>query len=419
MARFFRFAWLPLIVFVLCFFALQEVLQPVDSDTEENRRQVYSSREVSFTVAEKPYFFVSIHAASEPFYWEGYADFSWRVAKTLALHIGGKADVENWLLTFDSWYKSLSMQERISLESSLKVQKIDNIHRVLKLLGTGKGDTTASWLAVSLLRMRNNVQFDRLMPTIRWNGTSCRAYMALQAYRKVMGRNLKGQWPQAIGWSLSLGGMAWLFASSLGFMLGVYAITPAGAWIVRIFSFMTASIPSFAWGVLFLLAMLHLSPAVAWPLHDPGNFLDALARDFIGTLARLSLPALCMALMPAGYAASLFQTAIQGELLKPYVQTAKAKGLSAKRILLGHVIKNASFPLITSLLGYLPGFLAGSLVIEQLFGLPGVGRLLYQSFLARDFAVLLTFLPLLATFIWLVWILADLLYALLDPRINQ
>lgn len=415
MRRFFRFLWLPPSVFLLCFVTLYEVYPP-DADEEDTLRQQRALLG-SIPAKKKPYFYVGVYAASEPVYHVEYADVSCSLGKEVALAMGGKPRMQEWLSTFDAWYTSCTPQNRMKFEGRLQQSKVQTLQEAMTEVAYSEKDTVAAHLALQLEQMKTNMCFDRLIPVLRWHGSACRVHAGVIAYKSSLGKQLKGQWIQAAGWSFSLGICVWILTMILGCLLGIWSIYPSGAVAVRLVNTVAVSVPSFAWGVLFLVLLYHFFPSIAWPMHDPGFFGDALSRDFTQTIARLSLPAYCIAWMPAAYVATLLRTSILEELQKPYVQTAQAKGLSDTTLLFKHVLKNAAFPVVTALLGYLPGFLVGSLVIEQLFVLPGLGRMLYQSFLAREYVVLLTALPLMATFVWLVWIVADVLYAWLDPRV--
>jgi peptide/nickel transport system permease protein len=101
-----------------------------------------------------------------------------------------------------------------------------------------------------------------------------------------------------------------------------------------------------------------------------------------------------------------------------YVRTARAKGLSERRVLYGHALKNAAIPLVTVFALDLPYIFAGSLYVELLFSWPGMGRLFYQSALQRDYPMLMTILIITAALVLFFNLLADLAYGWLDPRVR-
>jgi peptide/nickel transport system permease protein len=105
-------------------------------------------------------------------------------------------------------------------------------------------------------------------------------------------------------------------------------------------------------------------------------------------------------------------------LRQDYIRTAKAKGLSDEEVYYRHALRNALLPIIT-LFGFLvPGLIGGSVIIETVFAWPGIGRLAYQAVLARDYSVVMTILTFSSALTLLGNLLADILYALSDPRIR-
>lgn len=114
--------------------------------------------------------------------------------------------------------------------------------------------------------------------------------------------------------------------------------------------------------------------------------------------------------------AALWRGAIEQEKSKEYVRTARAKGLSEKAILYRHVLRNSAFPALTASALILPGMLTGSLVLESLFSIPGLGRLMHLAYLQRDFNTLLWIFPAVAASVVLLWQLLQILYRIIDPR---
>jgi peptide/nickel transport system permease protein len=136
------------------------------------------------------------------------------------------------------------------------------------------------------------------------------------------------------------------------------------------------------------------------------------------TPAHLILPLATLALTSAARVARFTRSAVLDVLGEAYLRTARAKGLTERRILLRHTLQNAAIPVVTVLgaqLGYLVG---GSAVVESVFAWPGIGRLLVQAVALRDLAVLQALILLIAASIVLAQLGVDLLYGLLDPRIS-
>jgi len=101
-----------------------------------------------------------------------------------------------------------------------------------------------------------------------------------------------------------------------------------------------------------------------------------------------------------------------------YIRTARAKGLSEWTITYKHAFRNAVFPLITHVAHIFPGLIGGSVIVETIFNIPGMGRLIYDSFLARDYPVIMAVSFLSAALVLLGMIVSDLLYMVVDPRVS-
>jgi microcin C transport system permease protein len=168
-------------------------------------------------------------------------------------------------------------------------------------------------------------------------------------------------------------------------------------------------------------------------LFGGGSFLDwfpisGAAADFAAELGfweraadRLHhavLPLLCYVIGNFATLTLLMKNAFLEEVSKAYATTARAKGLPERRVLYRHVLRNALIPIATGLGSFLGVFFAGNLFIEQIFSLDGMGLLFYNALLARDYPVLLGLLSLVSIVLMLGNLLSDLLYVLVDPRID-
>ena len=147
----------------------------------------------------------------------------------------------------------------------------------------------------------------------------------------------------------------------------------------------------------------------------PGNFIPLSASVF-GCIAYLLLPALCLALPRIAMTVRMLRGSIRDELTKNYIYTAKSRGLPPWKILVRHVMRNAMIPIVTFLAVSAAEIMTGTIIIEQVFAIPGIGRLLISSIGNRDFPVVQAIVVLLAAWIVLVNFLADTVNRLLDPR---
>ena len=144
------------------------------------------------------------------------------------------------------------------------------------------------------------------------------------------------------------------------------------------------------------------------------NFFEKIGQAF----PFLILPALLLALHSAASGIRIVRNSAFAELKADYFITAKAKGLTNRRILWNHILPNAMLPVITLLVSSFPAALAGSVVLEVIFNIPGMGRLLYDSILFMDWSVVFGILIIMGLLTFIFYLIGDLLYAFLNPKIK-
>jgi peptide/nickel transport system permease protein len=132
----------------------------------------------------------------------------------------------------------------------------------------------------------------------------------------------------------------------------------------------------------------------------------------------LILPALCLSIANLPYVTVQLHQAMQETAATDFITTARAKGVMEWGIVARHMLRNALLPLITLFTGFVPALLGGALVVEVIFSVPGVGSLLIDSILARDFPLILGIVLVLAFVKVMSHIVADVLYYLADPRVR-
>ncbi len=182
--------------------------------------------------------------------------------------------------------------------------------------------------------------------------------------------------------------------------------------VVTVFSVAGAAMPSFWIGMLLILLLsvrLHLLPPVGYV-----SFLE----DPLRALKLMAMPCLVLGWQAAAVITRQTRSAVLEVLREDYVRTAYAKGLRQMRIIGLHVLRNALLPVVT-VVGLLIGpLLAGSVIVEQMFAIPGVGRLLVSAVLAQDFPTVQGVVLVVAVAVVTANLLTDLAYAVLDPRIR-
>jgi peptide/nickel transport system permease protein len=173
------------------------------------------------------------------------------------------------------------------------------------------------------------------------------------------------------------------------------------------------AIPTFWLGVLLVLVV---SLRLGWV--PPSGYVP-IAEDPVRALKLLALPCITLGVYLSAIFARFLRSAVTDVLSADYVRTASAKGLSHRRVVTGHVLKNALIPVVTMLGIQFGGLLGGAVIVEAIFDVPGLGRLLVTSISSRDYAVVQGTILLAATAFLVVNLLTDLTYGLLDPRIRE
>lgn len=149
----------------------------------------------------------------------------------------------------------------------------------------------------------------------------------------------------------------------------------------------------------------------------PGGFVS-YKTDFFGFLGYMFFPAIAVALPKIAMTVKLFRSSLLQERKKEYVRTAYSKGNNTRGVLYGHILKNALIPVITFLGMVLTDMIAGSIIIEQVFNIPGLGRILLTSIANRDYPVVEAIVLCIAVLVIVVNFLVDILYHVVDPRMR-
>ena len=215
--------------------------------------------------------------------------------------------------------------------------------------------------------------------------------------------------------TFTLAGLSLLFIFLIAVPVSLFAVKKENSFVNHIINTVTAlniSIPGFFLGVLLIWVF-----GIILRLFIPGAYI-CYSESLPGFLGSLIFPAIAIALPNSALVVKFLRSSVFRELHSDYVRTAKSKGGNHLRILRRHVLKNASVPAIT-LLGMITGeILSGSIVIEQVFGIPGMGRLLLASITARDFIMIETIVVYIAFVVILANTLADIVLQIVDPRIR-
>lgn len=257
----------------------------------------------------------------------------------------------------------------------------------------------------------------------RWAGKILKGDFGISA---VDGRPVGTKITEALRWTLLINIPVIFIAFLIAIPLGVESARCKSSTMDKVSSnvlFGLYAMPSFWLATLFVV-FLTTSEYGAWtdlfPSQGLGNYHYAS-----GTLQRwgilaahLFLPILSLTLGTLAYLFRQMRNSILAEMSKDYILLARAKGLNESRVTWKHAFPNALFPVITIIGGIFPAAISGSVIIEVIFNIPGMGRLLYMSILAKDWNVVFATL-LLAGFLTVVgYLIADILYSVTDPRVS-
>jgi len=208
-------------------------------------------------------------------------------------------------------------------------------------------------------------------------------------------------------YSVIIGGLAATFAILIGVILGMIAASRANGPMDNIivsYSVIIGTIPSFVLGFLmvyFFSAQLNWLPAGGWG--GPKNWV---------------LPVIAYLIPYTGGVALWTRQCMLEAMTSDYVRTAYAKGVRERSVMSRHVLRNAMIPMITSFLPLFPGMMTGSIFIERVFGLPGLGQYFWQSSSNRDYPLVLGITMFWAVLIAITYLITDILYGIIDPRVR-
>ena len=280
----------------------------------------------------------------------------------------------------------------------------------LAILSDGEGSYTQK----ELDDLRRELGTDRPIPVqyVDWVAGALRGDFgdSLWFHAPVM-TELKDRIPR----TLELAVLAIVLAVVLSVPLGILsAIRPDGLldYVVRIFTLVGVSIPNFLAAILLILFLVRV---FGWL--PPLGYVD-LWNDPLTNLKQMAFPALALAFYDMAFIARVTRSSMMEILREDYMRTARAKGLSERVVLMRHGLKNASLPVLT-ISGWQFGRLfEGAVIIETIFLIPGMGRILIEAVFQYDYPMIQAVIVIIGVGILTINLGVDLLYALLDPRIR-
>ena len=263
-------------------------------------------------------------------------------------------------------------------------------------------------------RLRTSLGLDRPIPLqyVEWLGRALTGNLGVSIqYDEPVGRLIVSRLPV----TLPLTGLASVFMVAAAIPLGLFAATHhrrAGDYAAMVISQLGIAVPSFWLGLLLILLF---SVHLGWV--RSGGF-EGWSEGVGPALRSLLLPAFALGFFQAAVLVRATRSSVLDVLREDFVRTARAKGVSERLVIGKHTLRNAMIPILTVAGIQLGQLMAGSIILESVFALPGLGRLALGAITARDLPVVQGVAVFVASSIVLINFVVDLLYAVLDPRIR-
>jgi peptide/nickel transport system permease protein len=281
------------------------------------------------------------------------------------------------------------------------------------------GDPTAAFLDTSatpeqVARLRHELGLDQpmIIQMLDWYGRILHGDLG---HSILLNRSVTAAILERLPVTLSLAGIALMFALVAGVSAGIVAAVNHNRWpdqVVMTAALFGLSVPDFWLGIMLILLL-----AVKLGFFPTGGYVP-LGDDPLGWFRSIFMPAMTLAVIQVGFIARMTRASMLEVLNRDFIRTADAKGLTRTEIMLRHGLPNALVPVLT-VAGIVAGaLLGGAVIIEQVFSIPGVGRLIIGGILSRDYPVIQGGLLFLAVIYLGVNLAVDILYAAVDPRVR-
>ena len=404
--------------------------------------KVYRAEAVRLNL-DRPLFYFAMKPVMFPdtFYKVQYPE-AVKVQKKLLLATGDWALVQTYFQTLTAFYEKVARTEngQVSIFWKQQLQEMANTAdlSVVKAACQASDEMREPYIEelrkIEGLLIRLSYQspsFFSWLPFPRWNGFDNQFHLW---FSKIIhgdigissrdGRPVLDKLKEAIPWTLWVNGLAILLAYMFAMPVGILmAVLPKSRWLRWINNFLLAlyALPAFWVGSMLLFQAtlpeygFSFFSISGWSgLQREGGFLS----QPIPFLLQLSLPVFCMSYGLAAYLTSYMQSTFSKVLKEPYMLFAKTKGISRTRLYFKHALPNALLPQIVFVAGIIPALITGSVVIEVIFNIPGMGRLFIDSMLSQDFTTVYSFVLLVSVLTAVGLIVSDILLVVTDPRIR-
>lgn len=289
------------------------------------------------------------------------------------------------------------------------------------LINLAPGDPVQAYITPKMnykeiLRIKHNMGLDKpiIIRYFYWLGNTLKGDLG---YSMITHQKVSLEIGSRIGPTLILMGTSMIISLIISIFLGIYVATHRDKLLDRIITFISyigISIPSFWFGMILITTFslkLKLLPSIG--MHTIG-----IENSVSDVLKHMILPCSVLAFPNIAVLTRYVRSGIIGQLEEDYVETALSKGVSKRKVVLNHVLKNSLLPLITILCMSLPDIFTGAFITESIFGWPGMGRLGLSSINSLDYPIIMSITMLSSVLLIFGNLIADVLYYVVDPRIR-
>jgi len=275
-------------------------------------------------------------------------------------------------------------------------------------------DTVTAFTAEEIVAARHEFGLDKpvIVQYLNWLSGVLHGDLGESIFRSTKVTEEIGN---ALPITLYLGMLAWVISHVIAIPAGVICAVKRGKWIDTILTILAnigITAPQFWVGILLIYVFgLYLN----WlPIFGYTSPFD----DFWLSIKKVIMPVFCLSLVPLSGCVRQTRSAMLEVVRQDYIRTAWSKGLAERNVILRHAIKNGIIPVVTLAGMAVPLIIGGQVLIETVFGIPGIGRLSVTALFSRDYAIVQGIVLVIAVFVVLVNLLVDIAYGWLDPRIH-
>ena len=327
---------------------------------------------------------------------------------------------------------TLSTDSRTILNRIARERDVSRLSTQIKQLELLKSENPAVENLINRYYELSNSKKTFTFPKFIWHGSKNQYHSYITAVftgqlgkSKSDGKSASTKILNSLKWSLSMNTIVFAIAALLGLWIGLWSIKNDGKRSEKSVAtslLFVYTMPVFWTATIFLVFFttkryggwmdIFPSPGLKfWYTDEPFH------KQLYLSASQLLLPIICMTIPTLAYMSRIMKSKFAEVVSENFITTLKAKGLDKKRIFNRHVLKNGLIPYITILTGSIPGLFTGSLVIEKIFNIPGIGNLLLDSIYSSDWPVISGLVIMLAVVTVIAYLLADILYSKVNPRI--